>query len=149
MLLTAVNVINSCIVKPAVSLGTPLYEAAELMRMIRALHCFQEHGFWWNRWAVLCRGGGVLFFLFPRQRGNGAELCVPADSGSSRLQEADNTPHQTLNRQFQAALPFLLRTGVRMMPRWRRQRGGRGEERRDPSPPADALFIPQRILCYM
>lgn len=69
---------------------------------------------------------------------------VPADTG---LQEADKRLHQNLNRQFRTAWPFLFQPGPQTMARTEREAEREGEG--DPSPPADALFIPQRILCYI
>lgn len=63
-----------------------------------------------------------------RKQSRTLSLSTPHWSG---LQEADNWLHQNLNRQFQAALPFLLRPGTLTMARAERererQRGKEGE----------------------
>lgn len=72
-----------------------------------------------QRWSLF------LIFCLPRQKEIEPNF-VPVDIG---LQEADNRLHQNLNRQFQAALPFLFRPGTQTMARAERERQ-RGRERR-------------------
>lgn len=75
--------------------------------------------------------GGALLFSLPSTKGNRAELCPCRHLAGPGCRKLITGLHQNLNRQFQAALPFLFRPGTQTMAREERHRqrgrGGEGE----------------------